>query len=88
MKRVVVIVLLSFFCLLGKDGNAQPFGKFLSLDGINDLLTVGNYPIPNNSDFTIEFWLKVRPDSNEHKWYTVWNNPGIMEYHFVRMYEI
>ena len=52
--KVISIVTLLFFSLLSK---AQ-FNDFLHFDGQDDELFAQNFPIPKNSDFTLEFFFK------------------------------
>jgi hypothetical protein len=42
---------------------SQPFDGFANFDGIDDEFVVSGYPIPTNSNFTIEFWFKPCQDS-------------------------
>jgi hypothetical protein len=55
MKKITVFMMLSFLVL---GGMAQPFNRFLSLDGVDDYaqdnFSGTNFPSGN---FTIEFWI-------------------------------
>ncbi|MES2760804.1 MAG: T9SS type A sorting domain-containing protein [Bacteroidota bacterium] len=56
--------LLLFILNLGVTNiKAQPFNGFMNFDGIDDEFLGTGYPIPSNSDFTIEFWFKVCEDT-------------------------
>ncbi len=58
--RLLLLTVLTFTFSFAK---AQPFGAYIHFDGINDELRAGGYPVPANSDFTIEFWFKSCRDT-------------------------
>lgn len=66
MKYVRCLFLGIIFTLVncGNTIIAQPFGGFIDFDGVDDEFMVLGQAIPNNSDFTIEFWFKICDDTS------------------------
>lgn len=52
------LLMLLFWGIVASHGLAQPFGRFVGFDGVDDELSVDNDPIPSFSDFTLEFWFR------------------------------
>jgi hypothetical protein len=72
---IALLILFSFY----NNATSQPFGRFSGFDGIDDKFSIMSAVIPDNSDFTIEFWLKTCTDSIPATGYAVLSNAAELE---------
>ncbi|PBQ34389.1 hypothetical protein CNR22_22290 [Sphingobacteriaceae bacterium] len=57
------------------NGHAPP-GEALSFDGADDYINLPSTNLPTgNSDFTVEFWVKINSTQTSHRWITYMGTP-------------